>query len=199
MSDAREPVTAGAGRVSFEDFVAARMQALLRFGRVLTGNTTSAEDLVQTALTKSYAKWGRIEADDPEGYVRRVMANTCASWWRRPWREHPHEHLPERTAATHDPYVNVELRDAVWEALGALSARQRTALVLRFYEELSMEEIADTIGCRTGTAKSLVSRGLATLRQSTGLRDSAGPLETTRSHEGEDAETGGGSLQGGTG
>lgn len=174
------PVTAAerTDTVAFEDFVAARLQALLRFGHVLTGNTPTAEDLVQTALTKSYAKWGRIEAGDPEGYVRRVMVNTYTSWWRRPWREHPSEQLPERTGSGLDPYLGLELRDAVWQALGALPARQRAALVLRFYEDCSMDEIAATLGCRTGTAKSLVSRGLSALRQVTGLRDDSDDRET---------------------
>ncbi len=160
-----------ASRVAFEDFVAARLQALLRFGRVLTGDTAAAEDLVQTALAKSYPKWGRIEASDPEGYVRRVMANTQASWWRRPRRERPYEQLPERPSSGPDQYVSMELRDAVWRALDGLSGRQRAAVVLRFYEDLSMDEIAGALDCRTGTAKSLVSRGLAALRETTGLRE----------------------------
>lgn len=182
------PVTADtADRVAFEDFVTARLPALVRFGRVLTGNTPAAEDLVQTALAKSYAKWGRIEASDPEGYVRRVMANTHASWWRRPLREHAYEQLPERTGGGPDPYVSLELRDAIWRALGDLSSRQRAALVLRFYEDLSIEEIADALGCRIGTAKSLVSRGLAALRETSGLR------------EGEETTLGPGDEPGGNG
>lgn len=182
--------------VSFDDFVAERFQPLLRFGRVLTGSTPAAEDLVQTALTKTYPKWDRIEAADPEGYVRRVMANTHASWWRRPWRERPYEEPPERPASGPDPYVNLELRDAVWQALSQLSSRQRTALVLRFYEELSMDEIAGALGCRNGTAKSLVSRGLAALRETTGLHEASGldtdtGAETTKLTDTDDTSPGG--------
>lgn len=171
--------------VDFADFVAARLPALLRFGRLLTGNAASAEDLVQTALMKSYGKWDRIESSDPERYVRRAMANTQASWWRRPVRERPYEQLPERPDTDADPYVTVELRDAVWGALDSLSSRQRAALVLRFYEELSMVEIAEMIGCRTGTAKSLVSRGLATLRQSAGLVETDEDEEGTATNKAE--------------
>lgn len=177
MSESPAMTGTGSG-VAFEDFVAARLPALLRFGRVLTGNSAAAEDLVQTALTKSYPKWGRIEASDPEGYVRRVMANTHASWWRRPFRERPYEELPERAGTGPDPYVSVELRDAMWHALNQLSPRQRAALVLRFYEDLSMAEIADALGCRVGTVKSLISRGLAALRAVAGLREGEEEIET---------------------
>lgn len=150
--------------VSFEEFVAARLPALLRYGRVLTGDTHQAEDLVQTALTKAFGAWKRIESEDPEGYVRKVMANTNVSWWRRkPWRERPSETLPE--GASPDAFADFDTQDAVWRALATLPPRQRTALVLRYYEGLSEAQIADTLGCRPGTVKSLTSRGLATLRE----------------------------------
>lgn len=191
MDVSESPAMAGTGDgVAFEDFVAARLPALLRFGRVLTGNSAAAEDLVQTALTKSYPKWNRIEASDPEGYVRRVMANTHASWWRRPFRERPQEELPERAGTGPDPYVGVELRDAMWRALGQLSPRQRAALVLRYYEDLSIAEIAEALGCRVGTVKSLISRGLAGLRVATGLLEG-------ESDGDEDTDTGWGDQSGG--
>lgn len=174
---------AGGGTAAFEDYVAARRPALLRFGRLLSGNTAAAEDLVQTALARSYLRWGSI--DDPEAYVRRAMVNANLSWWRRrPWREELTDTLPERAADGPGAEVGVDLRDAVWTALAGLPARQRSVLVLRYYEGLTEREIADLLHCSVGTVKSAASRALDKLRALPELKDES-PRPASRSTEGE--------------
>lgn len=150
------------GPMSFEEFVREWLGTLVRFGRVLTGDGAAGEDLAQAALVKTYPKWSRISGA-PDAYVRRVMVNTHTSWWRRRWRETSVEQTPD--PPVRDAAEDVELEQVMWAALARLPARRRAALVLRFYEDLAIDEIADVLGCRTGTAKSLVSRGLATMRQ----------------------------------
>lgn len=170
-------------REEFRDFVAARSPALLRTAYLMTGNRAEAEDLLQTALAKTFVAWRRVrEADNPEAYVRRVMLNTRTSLWRRRRvDEQPYADVPER-AETADPFGSSDLHDALWRALGTLGRRQRAVLVLRYYEQLSEAEIAETLGISVGTVKSQASRALATLRANAGLRDdprAALPLPTT--------------------
>ncbi len=149
----------------FEEFVAARSPRLLRVCYLLTRDWASAEDLLQTALAKSWFAWDRIRRDDPEAYVRAVVANTYASWWRRRWRgEVPTEKLPERAATAQDAMRDVDERDEMWTALGRLPRRQRAVVVLRFFEDLTERQTADALGISVGTVKSQTSRALATLR-----------------------------------
>lgn len=149
----------------FREFVAARSGALLRTAYLLAGDWATAEDLLQTALTKTYLAWkrlGEIEAVEP--YARRVLINTATSWWRRRWHgERPTETLPERPAP--DRLAEHLERDALWQHVKALPARQRAVLVLRFYEDLSEAQTAATLGISVGTVKSQTSRALASLRQ----------------------------------
>lgn len=156
---------------AFTDFVAARLPALLRLGHLLTGRPADAEDLVQTALVKTYGAWPRVQRQDaPEAYVRQVMLNTYRSWWRyRLSREVVSESIPERL--TSDP--STDERDAMWRALATLPKRQRAVLVLRYYEGLSEAETAAALGCAVGSVKSQASRGLARLRETSGLREVA--------------------------
>ena len=154
---------------AFGVFVAARSRHLLQTAYLLTGDRHRAEDLLQTALTRAYLRWDRISSDDPEGYVRRILANAHIDWWRRkPWREQPTEVLPE--VVSPDASDALEVRDAVMTALAGLPRRQRAVVVLRYYEDLSEAEIAETLGCSTGTVKSAASRALARLRDDPGLR-----------------------------
>lgn len=144
----------------FTEYVTSRQAALLRTAYLLTGHAQDAEDLVQTALVKVVPQWRRI-ADNPEPYVRRVMVNENISRWRRRrWREHTTGDVPE--VLTGDPDV-VELL-AVREALAALAPRQRTVLVLRYYEGLSEAEIAREMSVSPGTVKSQARDALARLR-----------------------------------
>ncbi|WP_432903031.1 SigE family RNA polymerase sigma factor [Micromonospora matsumotoense] len=168
----------------FRDFVAARSSALLRTAYLLAGDWATAEDLLQTALTKTYLAWrrlGGIEAVEP--YARRVLVNTSTSWWRRRWHgERPTEVLPERAGV--DEIAQQLDRDALWRHLRALPARQRAVLVLRYYEDLSEAQTAALLEISPGTVKSQTSRALATLRRRLGaeaLLDLAPePATTTR-------------------
>ncbi|MFG3703648.1 SigE family RNA polymerase sigma factor [Micromonospora sp. NPDC047670] len=152
----------------FRDFVAARSGALLRTAYLLSGDWATAEDLLQTALTKTYLAWkrlGGIEAIEP--YARRVMVNTSTSWWRRRWHgERPTETLPERAAV--DEIEQQLDRDLLWRHLSALPARQRAVLVLRYYEDLSEAQTAALLNISPGTVKSQTSRALGTLRRRMG-------------------------------
>ena len=148
--------------VDFAVFVAARSQRLLRTAYLLTSDRATAEDLLQSALAKSWLAWGRIN-DDPEPYVRAVLVNTYTSWWRRRWRgEIATAVLPEVLDA--GGTVGVEDRHWLWQALGRLPRRQRAVLVLRYLEDLSESETARVLGVSVGTVKSQASRALAALR-----------------------------------
>lgn len=149
----------------FREFVAARSAALLRTAYLLAGDWGTAEDLLQTALTKTYLAWkrlGEIEAVEP--YARRVLVNTATSWWRRRWHgERPTEVLPERAAP--DQIEQQLERDALWRHVRALPVRQRAVLVLRFYEDLTETQTAAMLNIAPGTVKSQTARALNTLRQ----------------------------------
>jgi RNA polymerase sigma-70 factor (sigma-E family) len=149
----------------FSEFVAARQQALLRTAYLLTSDLHSAEDLVQISLAKAYLAWDRLR--DPravEAYVRKIMVNEHTSWWRRAWRrnERSTDTLPE--SPTIDDPAGFEHRDAMWELVQTLPPKQRAAVVLRYYEDLSEAETARVLGCSVGTVKSQTSRALGALR-----------------------------------
>jgi RNA polymerase sigma-70 factor (sigma-E family) len=153
---------------AFNTFVSARSRHLLQTAYLLTGDRHRAEDLLQTALTRAYLRWDRIESEDPEGYVRRTLANAHIDWWRRkPWREEPAAELPD--VAGPDQAAAYDVRSAVLDALGELSRRQRAVVVLRYYEDLSEAEIAAVLGCSPGTVKSAASRAMSKLRAHPGL------------------------------
>ncbi|NES14185.1 MULTISPECIES: SigE family RNA polymerase sigma factor [unclassified Micromonospora] len=158
----------------FREFVAARSGALLRTAYLLAGDWATAEDLLQTALTKTYLAWkrlGGIEAIEP--YARRVLVNTSTSWWRRRWHgERPTEVLPERAGL--DEIEQQLDRDALWRHLQALPARQRAVLVLRFYEDMSEAQTAALLEISPGTVKSQTSRALHTLRKRLGSEAALG-------------------------
>lgn len=158
----------------FREFVAARSSALLRTAYLLAGDWATAEDLLQTALTKTYLAWkrlGGIEAIEP--YARRVMVNTSTSWWRRRWHgERPTEVLPERAGV--DEIEQQLDRDVLWRHLQALPARQRAVLVLRYYEDMSEAQTAALLEISPGTVKSQTSRALNTLRRRLGSENALG-------------------------
>ncbi|MEU5722707.1 SigE family RNA polymerase sigma factor [Micromonospora sp. NPDC047738] len=148
---------------TFAEFVTARSARLLRTAYLLTHDWAHAEDLLQTALVRAWGAWGRIDAD-PEPYVRRILVNVYASWWRRRWRqvEQPTSQLPERPTA--DELSHLDQRDQVWQAIGKLPRRQRTVLVLRYFEDMTEAQIADAMGISVGTVKSQATKALAKLR-----------------------------------
>lgn len=136
---------------TFAEFVRARSSRLLRTAYLLTHDWALAEDLLQTSLVKAWGAWRRID-DDPEPYVRRILVNTYATWWRRRWRvEQPTETLPESTVD--DQHSALDARDEIWRALGRLPRRQRAVLVLRYFEDLTEAQTADVLGVSVGTPK----------------------------------------------
>lgn len=152
--------------LDFEVWVTEKADALLRFAYVLTGDSNLAEDAVQDALTTACARWGRVSrADDPEAYVKRMVVNAHISWWRRFRRREAPVEDPVRTArAVPDGTADRAEAQAVWELCATLPDKQRAAVVLRFYEDMSYAEIAQLLHCAEATARSHVHRALAALK-----------------------------------
>ncbi|MEZ0579473.1 SigE family RNA polymerase sigma factor [Nocardioides sp. MH1] len=152
---------------TFDGFVAARGDALWRSAWLLTSDRQLAEDLVQTALAKSWRSWERVGPEGFEPYVRRVMFTTYVSWWRRKWRgERPTEVLPEAGVSAPD----TDTRNDLVSALAGLPKGQRAIVVLRYFEDLTEAQTADALGISQGTVKSQCSRALTALRSSPHLR-----------------------------
>jgi RNA polymerase sigma-70 factor (sigma-E family) len=152
--------------MTFEEFAAARLGAVVRFAAVLAGERALAEDIVQEVLIRAHARWDQIGClDRPEAYVRKMIVNEYLSWRRRSWRLVPAGALeagPDRPGR--DPAVDHAERDALLAEVGRLPRRQKAVLVLRYYEALSDPEIAEVLGCTPGTVRGYASRALATLR-----------------------------------
>src|SRR4051812_43020362 len=151
----------------FSAFVRAHSTLLLRSAYLLTGDLSSAEDLVQDTFLRLFPQWSRVTAADvPLAYVRRSMMNNFLNSRRRSGHEVLMAQLPERVF---DPDLAGPLsdRELVRGLLASLPAKQRAVLVLRFYSGLSDAEIAADLGCRQGTVRSIVSRSLALLRPET--------------------------------
>lgn len=151
----------------FREFVLARGPALSRTAYLLTGNHALAEELVQEALAKTAAHWRRVRDGNPEGYIRRVMVNQQTSWWRKLGRrERPYADVSEVVSAGNADSAHATTdRLVLVTALAALAPRQRAAIVLRFYEDLSEKEIADAMGVANGTVKRNIHDGLRRMRQ----------------------------------
>ncbi|NRQ33245.1 SigE family RNA polymerase sigma factor [Nonomuraea sp. NN258] len=144
----------------FEQFVTERVDVLLRYGYVLTGNPHDAADLVQEALVRLRGSWDRVRGKgDPESYVRTTMTRVHINTWRRRRREHVTSEPPDR-AYLDTPYEG----SGLWDALTRLPRRQRAVLVLRYYEQLTDAEIAGVLGVSRGTVRSQASRALDKLR-----------------------------------
>jgi RNA polymerase sigma-70 factor (sigma-E family) len=160
VSDTR----AGFDEPGFRDYVTARSRSLLRTAYLLTGNRADAEDLVQAVLAKTYQAWDRIEdRGSLDGYVRRAMVNTHISWWRRRrLEEYPTDVIPDQAVADHS--VASDLTDTLRRAIDRLPRQMRTAVVLRYFEDMTEAEIASVLGVSLGTVKSTVSRAVARLR-----------------------------------
>lgn len=156
----------------FAEFVAARSAALFRAAFLMVGDHQLAEDLVQEALTKTYAAWPRLrDINNADAYTRKAITTTAISWWRRKsWRnERPHDLVPEPSTGRAQPDTEeFAERDWLWSELQALPPRQRAAIVLRYYEDLTEQQTADAMGCSVGTVKSQVFDGLKRLRANLG-------------------------------
>ncbi|MFJ4712498.1 SigE family RNA polymerase sigma factor [Streptomyces sp. NPDC088785] len=152
------------GAESFREFVANRSSALLKTAVLLSGGDRHAgEDLLQNALIKVAGKWNRVE--DPEAYVRQVLYRQQIGRWRLKWpkREVSYGEVPD-SAGGEGGTSSAELRVVVREALGRLTARQRTVLVLRYFEDLPEADVARLLGVSVGTVRSTTHRSLARLR-----------------------------------
>src|SRR5687768_12241424 len=144
----------------FREFVHARTPALSRTAYLLTGDAHLAEDLVQTALFKAARAWDRIHGH-PEPYVRRILYAQNVSWWRSRRR------VPETALQEYDgpaPTADTDLRLPLEQALARLTTRQRTVLVLRYFEDLTEVQTADVLGIGAGTVKSIARQALGRLR-----------------------------------
>jgi RNA polymerase sigma-70 factor (sigma-E family) len=146
----------------FAEFAAGALPSLLRFAHVLTGDPSSAEDLVQTALGRCLRAWRLRKIDDPNAFVRKVMVNSYATWHRRNRRRETAVADPPEAIAE-DMSGRVDDRDAMCRALLSLPPRQRAVIVLRYYADLSEQEIAAVMGTSPGTVKSQASRALRRL------------------------------------
>ncbi|MGW4567788.1 SigE family RNA polymerase sigma factor [Streptomyces sp. NPDC004561] len=153
----------------FQSFVVGRWPRLMRTAFLLTGEQHAAEDLVQSTLERVYVSWRKVgAADDPEAYVRRVMINLHARRHRRKLKEFlaPRDDsgLVREVADTGDRIAQADDRGALLKALAQLPLRQREAVVLRYWEDLTETQAAQAMGCSVGTVKSNAARGIAKLR-----------------------------------
>ena len=148
----------------FRDYVQTRRQSLLRTAYLLTGNLADAEDLVQSALAKTYLAWDRIEDRGAlDGYVRRAIINThISSWRRRRLQEYPTDELPDQAVADHA--TSSDLQETLRRAVDRLPRRMRAVVMLRYYEDMTEAEVAEALGVSLGTVKSTVARAVAKLR-----------------------------------
>jgi RNA polymerase sigma-70 factor (sigma-E family) len=151
----------------FEAFVRANAADLSQLARLLSADPAAAEDLAQATLLRAWRSWPRVRAAaDRPAYVRQIMANTAVSRWRRRWRvEVPVGRVPERPGV--DGYREVEERDQLVRAVRQLPARQRAAVVLRYFAGLDDAAVAGMLGCSVATVRSQISRALARLRVTT--------------------------------
>jgi RNA polymerase sigma-70 factor (sigma-E family) len=163
----------------FTQFAHASWASLYRTAYLMLGDAAEAEDLVQTALAKTYAAWSKVrDVNAAPAYARTVLVNTASSWFRkRSWRnERPTEALPDIVEER-----DLSDRPAVMDALAALPPRQRAVIVLRYYEDLSVAQAASALDISEGTVKSPTSDALARLR--TLLGDSVVPHSLGATHD----------------
>ncbi|TYP87124.1 SigE family RNA polymerase sigma factor [Blastococcus xanthinilyticus] len=148
----------------FTDFVAHHGGHLLRTACLVTGDSHRGEDLLQTALAKAYGSWSKVRAaDHPVAYVRRLMINAHLSWLRRLANaEQVVESLPETGSG--DLQAAHAETDVMRRALLTLSPRVRTAVVLRYFDDLSEADTARVMGCSRSTVNNHITKGLAALR-----------------------------------
>ena len=160
-------------KAEFAEFVSARSASLHRAAYLMVGDPALAQDLVQEALTKTYVAWPRLrDIGNAEAYTRKAITTTAISWFRRKqWsHERPTGTVPDTGPGTGTAgHADAVAQSAwLWEALLGLPVRQRAAIVLRYYEDLTEAQTAEAMGCAVGTVKSQVSAGLTKLRERLG-------------------------------
>lgn len=152
--------------MTFEEYVLARGVALVRFARLLTGDEHRAEDLVQEVLATAYVRWRRISgADRPDLYVRRMLINANHSWRRRLMNREIAVDAISDSAGGRDAAAELAERDAVWQLVRQLPAKQRMVIVLRYYEDFDDATIAELLQCSSGTVRTQAKRALEKLQR----------------------------------
>lgn len=171
MSERKPTVAEVAG--GFDAFVRSRRPHLWRAAWLLTGDRHKADDLVQTALGRTYGRYEALGNDHKfEAYVRTTMYRTYVSWWRRRWNaEVPSDEVPEASTDDGDQAVSID----VVRALASLPKMQRAVMVLRFLEDRPVSEVAELLGIAEGTVKAHTSQGRAALRASLHLNEEDQP------------------------
>ncbi|GAA3880844.1 SigE family RNA polymerase sigma factor [Saccharothrix violaceirubra] len=154
---------------AFREFAVSNAAALRRTAFLFCGDWHTAEDLMQATLLKLYQAWRRVHLDTPAAYARKILLRTWLDERRRPWRrvEIGDGDVPEVADSSADPDLSdhrLWARDLVRTALLEVPERQRAVLVLRYFEDLPVSEVAVVMGCAEGTIKSQTSRGLVALR-----------------------------------
>lgn len=150
----------------FRRFVESHSRDLLKAAWLLTGDWYAAEDLVQTALAAAAPKWTSLTRPDaPQLYVHRVMMTTFLRWRGRRWTGEVASGAPAQNPVEPDWSGGVDVRRSLLPALGALPARQRAVVVLRYFADLSEAQTAELLGCSVGSVKRHASRALTTLRR----------------------------------
>jgi len=151
----------------FRQFVSARMDALRGLAYLTCGDWQAAEDAVARSLAKLYTKWANVSA--PERYAARMVVRAAIDEVSRPWRREVAASTAMPEVGEQDGSALLAERMHIQAALRQLPPGQRAVLVLRFYEDFSVEEVADALGRSTGTVKSQTARGLAALRRLLGV------------------------------
>lgn len=161
-----------ADEAEFREYAQARLRWLRRTAYLISGDWHLAEDAAATVLAKVYQRWRKLrDLDNLDAYVRTMLVRAVADEHRRPWRrETPTEVSPRLSSTTHGAPVGapgelVHDRMVLRDALQQVPKGRRAVLVLRFFEDLSVEETAAVLGCSAGTVKSQTARGLESLRR----------------------------------
>lgn len=158
----------------FTEYVGHRWTSLVRYAVMLGSTRHDAEDLVQTALERCFRHWSKVrKAGDTDAYVYRSLMNTITSSRRRRWiGERPTDDMPER--AHDDQTEAIDNALAIDQALAALNFDQRAAVLMRFYANLTEQQMAAALDIPTGTVKSRLSRALQALSNDTNLAELRG-------------------------
>jgi RNA polymerase sigma-70 factor (sigma-E family) len=150
----------------YEEFVRGRLARLHRTAYLLCGDAHRADDIVQATLTALYVNWKKASGiDNIDGFAHRVLVRRYLDERRLPWSRVRLGDVPDRTATSPRPEQSIGDRDELMAALRGLPKGQRAVIVLRYFDDLSVEATAAALNCSAGNVKSQCSRGLAALRE----------------------------------